>query len=148
MVIGEEALDLAVPQPRLSELRRHIGVEQLVAVLGERRVVPDDIGEYACVGERERVDEILVSLDEEFARLYEDTGRQLMDQIDCNLLFRWFVGLGCQLPRVDEGTPVDRAAGDAATGMCVVCAPPSVHGSKRGVERLPAPRLAIGEHTV
>jgi transposase len=64
------------------------------------------------------VDDVLVSLDAEFERLYQDTGRQsiaperllrasllqafysvrserqLMEQIDYNLLFRWFVGLG------------------------------------------------------
>ena len=64
------------------------------------------------------VDDVLVSLDAEFERLYEGTGRQsiaperllrasllqafysvrserqLMEQIDYNLLFRWFVGLG------------------------------------------------------
>src|SRR6201991_1598802 len=64
------------------------------------------------------VDDVLVSLDAEFERLYEGTGRQsiaperllrasllqafysvrserqLMEQINYNLLFRWFVGLG------------------------------------------------------
>jgi transposase len=64
------------------------------------------------------VDDVLVSLDAEFERLYEGTGRQsiaperllrasllqafysvrserqLMEQVDYNLLFRWFVGLG------------------------------------------------------
>jgi transposase len=64
------------------------------------------------------VDDALASLDAEFERLYEGTGRQsiaperllrasllqafysvrserqLMEQIDYNLLFRWFVGLG------------------------------------------------------
>src|SRR5262245_4212325 len=68
------------------------------------------------------VDEVLVSLDGAFAKLYEGTGRQsiaperllrasllqafysvrserqLMEQIDYNLLFRWFVGLG-----IDDG---------------------------------------------
>lgn len=63
-------------------------------------------------------DDVLVSLDAEFERVYERTGRQsiaperllrasllqafysvrlerqLMEQIDYNLLFRWFVGLG------------------------------------------------------
>ena len=67
---------------------------------------------------REIVNEVLASLDAEFERLYEGTGRQsiaperllrasllqafysvrserqLMEQIDYNLLFRWFVGLG------------------------------------------------------
>jgi transposase len=64
------------------------------------------------------VDDVLASLDGEFAQLYEDTGRQsiaperllrasllqafysvrserqLMEQIDYNLLFRWFIGVG------------------------------------------------------
>src|SRR5258705_1089170 len=64
------------------------------------------------------VDDVLFSLDAEFEKLYEGTGRQsiaperllrasllqafysvrserqLMEQIDYNLLFRWFVGLG------------------------------------------------------
>src|SRR3984893_13982074 len=64
------------------------------------------------------VNDVLVALDAEFERLYEGTGRQsvaperllrasllqafysvrserqLMEQIDYNLLFRWFVGLG------------------------------------------------------
>jgi len=67
---------------------------------------------------REIVNEVLVSLDAEFAALYEPTGResiaperllrasllqafysvrserQLMEQLDYNLLFRWFAGLG------------------------------------------------------
>ena len=67
---------------------------------------------------RQIVNEVLASLDAEFAKLYEDTGResippewllrasllqafysirserQLMEQLDYNLLFRWFVGLG------------------------------------------------------
>jgi transposase len=67
---------------------------------------------------REIVNEVLASLDAAFAKLYEDTGRasippewllrasllqafysirserQLMEQLDYNLLFRWFVGLG------------------------------------------------------
>ena len=64
------------------------------------------------------VNEVLAALDAEFDKLYEGTGRQsiaperllrasllqafysvrserqLMEQIDYNLLFRWFVGLG------------------------------------------------------
>lgn len=67
---------------------------------------------------REIVNEVLVSLDHEFSKLYEGTGResvaperllrasllqafysirserQLMEQLNYNLLFRWFVGLG------------------------------------------------------
>ncbi len=72
------------------------------------------------------VDDVLVSLDAEFERLYEGTGRQsiaperllrasllqafysvrserqLMEQIDYNLLFRWFVGLGIDDPVWDH----------------------------------------------
>ena len=68
------------------------------------------------------VDDVLLSLDAEFDRLYDGTGRQsiaperllrasllqafysvrserqLMEQIDYNLLFRWFVGLGIDDP--------------------------------------------------
>jgi IS5 family transposase len=71
---------------------------------------------------------VLVSLDAEFERLYEDTGRQsiaperllrasllqafyslrserqLMEQIGYNLLFRWFVGLGIDDPVWDHST--------------------------------------------
>jgi transposase len=67
---------------------------------------------------RAMVNDVLASLDAEFAKLYETTGRgsiaperllrasllqafysirserQLMEQLDYNLLFRWFVGLG------------------------------------------------------
>lgn len=67
---------------------------------------------------REIVNEVLISLDHEFSKLYEGTGRQsiaperllrasllqafysvrserqLMEQLNYNLLFRWFVGLG------------------------------------------------------
>jgi transposase len=74
------------------------------------------------------VDDVLVSLDADFAKLYEGTGRQsiaperllrasllqafysvrserqLMDQIDYNLLFRWFVGLGIDDPVWDHST--------------------------------------------
>ena len=74
------------------------------------------------------VNEVLTSLDAEFAALYEDTGRQsiaperllrasllqafysvrserqLMEQIDYNLLFRWFVGLGVDDPVWDHST--------------------------------------------
>jgi transposase len=74
------------------------------------------------------VDDVLVSLDVEFERLYEGTGRQsiaperllrasllqafysvrcerqLMEQIDYNLLFRWFVGLGIDDPVWDHST--------------------------------------------
>jgi transposase len=74
------------------------------------------------------VDDVLVSLDAEFARLYEGTGRQsiaperllrasllqafysvrserqLMEQIDYNLLYRWFVGLGIDDPVWDHST--------------------------------------------
>ena len=74
------------------------------------------------------VDDVLTSLDGEFERLYEGTGRQsiaperllrasllqafysvrserqLMEQIDYNLLFRWFVGLGIDDPVWDHST--------------------------------------------
>lgn len=74
------------------------------------------------------VDDVLVSLDSDFERLYEGTGRQsvaperllrasllqafysvrserqLMEQIDYNLLFRWFVGLGIDDPVWDHST--------------------------------------------
>jgi transposase len=74
------------------------------------------------------VKDVLVSLDAEFERLYEGTGRQsiaperllrasllqafysvrserqLMEQIDYNLLFRWFVGLGIDDPVWDHST--------------------------------------------
>jgi transposase len=74
------------------------------------------------------VDDVLLSLDAEFERLYEGTGRQsiaperllrasllqafysvrserqLMEQIDYNLLFRWFVGLGIDDPVWDHST--------------------------------------------
>lgn len=74
------------------------------------------------------VDDALVALDAEFERLYEGTGRQsiaperllrasllqafysvrserqLMEQIDYNLLFRWFVGLGIDDPVWDHST--------------------------------------------
>jgi transposase len=74
------------------------------------------------------VDDVLKSLDGEFERLYEGTGRQsiaperllrasllqafysvrserqLMEQIDYNLLFRWFVGLGIDDPVWDHST--------------------------------------------
>ena len=74
------------------------------------------------------VDDALAALDAEFERLYEGTGRQsiaperllrasllqafysvrserqLMEQIDYNLLFRWFVGLGIDDPVWDHST--------------------------------------------
>jgi transposase len=77
---------------------------------------------------REIVNEVLASLDAELAKLYETTGResvaperllrasllqafytirserQLMEQLDYNLLFRWFVGLGVDDPVWDHST--------------------------------------------
>src|SRR5687767_8942331 len=74
------------------------------------------------------VDDVLHALDLEFERLYEGTGRasiaperllrgsllqafysvrserQLMEQIDYNLLFRWFFGLGIDDPVWDHST--------------------------------------------
>jgi transposase len=71
---------------------------------------------------RSLVNEVLAALDGEFAKLYADTGRhsipperllrrlllqafytirserQLMEQLDYNLLYRWFVGLGVDEP--------------------------------------------------
>lgn len=77
---------------------------------------------------REIVNEVLISLDAEFSMLYEGTGResvaperllrasllqafysvrserQLMEQLNYNLLFRWFVGLGIDDPVWDHST--------------------------------------------
>jgi transposase len=77
---------------------------------------------------REIVNDTLAALDAEFSKLYEDTGResvaperllrasllqafysvrserQLMEQLDYNLLFRWFVGLGVDDPVWDHST--------------------------------------------
>ena len=77
---------------------------------------------------RRIVNDVLLSLDAEFAALYEPTGResipperllrgsllqmfysirserQLMEQMDYNLLFRWFVGLGIDDPVWDHST--------------------------------------------
>jgi transposase len=74
------------------------------------------------------VDDVLAALDGDFERLDEGTGRQsiaperllrasllqafhsvrserqLMEQIDYNLLFRWFVGLGIDDPMWDHST--------------------------------------------
>jgi transposase len=73
-------------------------------------------------GIRSIVNEVLAALDGEFSKLYADTGRssipperllralllqafytirserQLMEQLDYNLLYRWFVGLGVDEP--------------------------------------------------
>ena len=43
VLIRQEALQLGVPQNRLQELRRDIGVQQPIAVFRERRVVPNRI---------------------------------------------------------------------------------------------------------
>lgn len=77
---------------------------------------------------REVVNEVLVALDPEFAKMYAALGRpsippekllrgsliqafytirserQLMEQLDYNLLFRWFVGLGVDDPVWDHST--------------------------------------------
>lgn len=77
---------------------------------------------------RDMVNEILAGMDEDFDRLYAISGRpsiapeyllrasvlqilysvrserQLMDQIDFNILFRWFVGLGMDAPVWDHST--------------------------------------------
>lgn len=85
---------------------------------------------------REIVNEVLASLDGEFAKLYETTGResvaperllrasllqafysirserQLMEQLDYNLLFGWFAGLGVDDPVWDHSLLVRRAIRD------------------------------------
>ena len=77
---------------------------------------------------RDVVNEVLVALDADFAAMYSDFGRasipperllrgsliqafytvrserQLMEQLDYNLLFRWFVGLGIDDPVWDHST--------------------------------------------
>ena len=77
---------------------------------------------------REVVNEVLVALDAEFSAMYSDLGRpsiaperllrgsliqafftirserQLMEQLDYNLLLRWFVGLGIDDPVWDHST--------------------------------------------
>ena len=77
---------------------------------------------------REVVNEVLIALDAEFSAMYSDLGRpsiaperllrgsliqafytvrserQLMEQLDYNLLFRWFVGLGVDDPVWDHST--------------------------------------------
>lgn len=103
------------------------------------------------------VNDVLASLDAEFAALYQDTGRQsiaperllrasllqafysvrserqLMEQIDYNLLFRWFVGLGVDDPVWDHSTfskNRDRllAADVAAKFLAAVLGHPKVKG--------------------
>ena len=82
---------------------------------------------------REVVNEVLISLDADFAAMYSDIGResipperllrgsliqafytvrserQLMEQLDYNLLFRWFVGLGVDV-RCGTTRPTRRTA--------------------------------------
>lgn len=77
---------------------------------------------------REIVNEVLIALDADFSAMYSDFGRasipperllrgsliqafytirserQLMEQLDYNLLFRWFVGLGIDDPVWDHST--------------------------------------------
>jgi transposase len=91
------------------------------------------------------VNEALLSLDGEFAQLYERTGResiaperllrasllqafysvrserQLMEQIDFNPLFRWFVGLGVD----DPVWGTTRRSRKTATGCSMRRSPPS-----------------------
>lgn len=104
------------------------------------------------------VDDVLLSLDAEFERLYEGTGRQsiaperllrasllqayysvrserqLMEQIDYNLLFRWFVGLGIDDPVWDH-SKFSRTAIGCSTPMSPpsssrpCCATPRSNGS-------------------
>lgn len=94
------------------------------------------------------VDDVLVSLDAEFELLYEGTGRQsiaperllrasllqafysvrserqLIEQIDYNLLFRWFVGLGIDDAVWDHST-FSKSGGLAPISF------PLFHGGRR-----------------
>jgi len=94
----------------------YVGLEDRVPATHPLRVI------------REIVNDALADLDADFARLYEGRGRasiaperllrasllqafysirserQLMEQIDYNLLFRWFVGLGIDDPVWDHST--------------------------------------------
>ena len=92
---------------------------------------------------RSIVNEVLLALDADFSAMYAAFGRpsiaperllrgsllqafytirserQLMEQLDYNLLFRWFVGLGIDDPVWDHSTPACAGAGSTrrtATG--------------------------------
>src|SRR5262245_27849610 len=108
---------------RSGSLFSYVDLEQRVPAQHPLRVI------------RAIVNDVLISLDAEFERLYEGTGRQsiaperllrasllqasysvrserqLMEQIDYNLLFRWFVGLG-----IDDGVWTTRRSRRTATG--------------------------------
>lgn len=43
VIVGQEALDLGVTQHRFEQLGGNVGIEQPVAVLGERRMIPHGI---------------------------------------------------------------------------------------------------------
>jgi len=106
---------------------------------------------------REIVNDALGTPDAEFARLYDDTGRssiaperllrasllqafysirserQLMEQLDYNLLYRWFVGLGVDDPVWDHSTfskNRDRLL-DADVAARFMAAVPAHHASCR-----------------
>ena len=88
------------------------------------------------------VDEALAALSADFALLYSTTGRpsiapekllralllqafytirserQLMEQLDYNLLFRWFVGLSMDAPVWDATTYSIVTAGSAPSATC------------------------------
>ena len=95
---------------RTGELFSYVDLEKRVPAKHPLRLV------------REVVNEVLAALDSEFAKIYADSGRpsiaperllralllqafytirserQLMEQLDYNLLYRWFVGLGVDDP--------------------------------------------------
>ena len=95
---------------RTGELFSYVDLEQRVPAQHPLRLI------------RKIVNEVLAALDGEFAKAYADTGRpsiaperllralllqafytirserQLMEQLDYNLLYRWFVGLGVDEP--------------------------------------------------
>jgi transposase len=111
-----EGLEMRGSDVRSGSLFSYVDLEQRVPAKHPLRVI------------KGIVDDVLTSLDAEFERLYEGTGRQsiaperllrasllqafysvrserqLMEQIDYNLLFRWFVGLGIDDPVWDHST--------------------------------------------
>src|SRR3954468_16246457 len=98
------------PDTRTGELFSYVDLEDRVPTKHPLRVI------------RRLVNDVLRALDAEFERIYAATGRpsiaperllralllqafytirsetQLMEQLDCNLLYRWFVGLGVDEP--------------------------------------------------
>lgn len=111
-----EGADMRGRDERSGSLFSSVDLEQRVPAKHPLRVI------------KATVDDVLVSLDAGFSKLYEGTGRQsiaperllrasllqafysvrserqLMEQIDDNLLFRWFVGLGIDDPVWDHST--------------------------------------------